>query len=67
VAKLIRVPDGPAGTTTYTLAPGEVWSLDSLIFNITTTLSAGQVMPMITLRDQSGAVIGHAAAPLFNP
>jgi hypothetical protein len=67
VAKLVRVPDGAAGTTVYTLAPGEAWTLDSLIFTINAPLATPQVMPTLTFRDQSGHVIGRAAAPLFFP
>lgn len=66
MARLIRVPPGFAGTTTYTLAPSESWSLDAVVFKLTAASVGADRMPLLTFRDPSGHVIAKAFAPVFS-
>lgn len=63
MAKLITVPGGGNGDVRYTLAPGEAFSLDSVVFGFSPPFGSGNVVPTLIVRDQSGALIARVTAP----
>jgi hypothetical protein len=59
---LVRLENASGGRTSYTLAAGESWRLESVVATLTAALSGLSCVPTLTVYAPSGEVIAEVRA-----